>query len=338
MRIRHGGILAAAGSLGLLASACGAGTPLHYGSLRTFAQVGPTPHFAAVDPATDTLFVSNLPAAALSVVDAANGVLSGSVAVGKVPHTVMYSAGRIYVTDLGASSLSIVDATTHRVVDTVAVGTMPHGLAVDAEHHRIYVTNVKDNSVSVIDSTTDRVITTIALPAEGGHEAWPWGITVDPQRNRAWVTDTGQLPAAGGTLTSSGADTVEEIDTTSERIVGSVVVGAGPWNAAVDEATGDIYVGVTSTNQVVVIHNLKVTARIPVGHNPHGIVIDQARHLAFVNNAGSNTVSVIDTTREKLTQTIPVGRQPQGIALDATRHLVYVVDQAQGAVTVLGSR
>jgi YVTN family beta-propeller protein len=338
MKSRLAGILAAAGTLGLLASACASSSPVHYGSLRTFDQVGPTPHFAAVDPATDTLFVSNLPAATLSMVDAADGVPSGSVAVGKVPHTVMYSAGRIYVTDLGSSTLSIVDATTHQVIATVAVGTMPHGLAVDAEHHRIYVTNVKDDSVSVIDSTTDRVITTIALPAEGGRQAWPWGITVDPQRNRAWVTDTGQLPATGGTLTSSGADTVEEIDTTSERIVGSVVVGAGPWNAAVDEATGDVYVGVTSSNHVVVIHNLKVTARIPVGRNPHGIVIDQARGLAFVNNAGSNTVTVIDTTHDRITQTIPVGRQPQGIALDATRHLVYVVDQAQGAVTVLGSR
>ncbi len=79
----------------------------------------------------------------------------------------------------------------------------------------------------------------------------------------------------------------------------------------------------------------RVVGRVPVGDNPHGVVLDTGTHRLFVNNAKSDSVSVIDVGKLAVTATVAVGRQPQGIALDPGRHLVYTADQAAGTVTVI---
>lgn len=241
----------------------------------------------------------------------------------------------MWVTDLGSGQVSVIDARTMQVMATVAVGKLPHGLALDARHHRAYVTNVADNTVSVIDTSRLQIIQTFTLPEPAGRKAWPWGVGVDATRGRLYVTATGQLPQPDGTMVSSGSDRLDVLDLSDGHLISSVPVGVGPWNVAVETKTGTAFVGVTSTNEVVAVKGDQVVGRIKVGDTPHGVVIDQDSHRLFVNNAKSNSVSVIDTESLKVVATVAVGNQPQGIALDAKRHMLYTADQAAGTITVV---
>jgi YVTN family beta-propeller protein len=104
---------------------------------------------------------------------------------------------------------------------------------------------------------------------------------------------------------------------------------------AVDTKTGTAFVGVTSTNELVEVKGDQVVARVKVGDNPHGVVIDADANRLYVNNAKSNSVSVVDTDTLKVVDSVGVGQQPQGIALDSRRHLLYTANQAAGTITVI---
>jgi YVTN family beta-propeller protein len=57
--------------------------------------------------------------------------------------------------------------------------------------------------------------------------------------------------------------------------------------------------------------------------------------LAYVVNNGSNTVSVIDATTNKVTATIPTGAGPSSIALLPNGQQAYVSNADSGTLTVL---
>jgi YVTN family beta-propeller protein len=194
---------------------------------------------------------------------------------------------------------------------------------------------VADSTVSVIDTASLAVIQTFSLPEPDGRKAWPWGVAVDAKAGRLYVTATGQLPQPDGTLMTDGSDRLDVLDLADGHLISSIVVGAGPWNVAVDTKTGAAFVGVTSTNEVVEVKGDQVVARVKVGDNPHSVIIDPATNRLYVNNAKSNSVSVVDTDSLKVVASVAVGQQPQGIALDTRHHLLYTANQAAGTITVI---
>jgi YVTN family beta-propeller protein len=60
--------------------------------------------------------------------------------------------------------------------------------------------------------------------------------------------------------------------------------------------------------------------------------------FAYVPNAGSDTVSIINTHRDKVMATIPVGSYPLTVAIHPRRHRVYVTDAHGGTVSVINQR
>jgi YVTN family beta-propeller protein len=56
-------------------------------------------------------------------------------------------------------------------------------------------------------------------------------------------------------------------------------------------------------------------ATVPVGLNPAKVAITPNGSTAYVANAGSSSVSVINTATHAVTATVPVGLNPVGIAI-----------------------
>ena len=55
----------------------------------------------------------------------------------------------------------------------------------------------------------------------------------------------------------------------------------------------------------------------------------------FAANSGNNTLSVVDTTTQKVTSTIPVGKQPYGAALSPDGKFVYSGNLGDNSVSVI---
>ncbi|MCG5077428.1 GH25 family lysozyme [Paraburkholderia tagetis] len=60
-------------------------------------------------------------------------------------------------------------------------------------------------------------------------------------------------------------------------------------------------------------------------------------HLGYVSNAGSNSVSVIDTATNTVMATIPVGARPSNIALTPNGQAAYVVNSGASTVSVINT-
>ena len=77
-------------------------------------------------------------------------------------------------------------------------------------------------------------------------------------------------------------------------------------------------------------------AEIPVGEEPRCIAIHPSNRAAYVTNAISGTVSVIDLNQNRLVAGIEnVGTEPRGCALTADGSFLYVANHTEGTVSII---
>jgi serine/threonine protein kinase, bacterial len=154
---------------------------------------------------------------------------------------------------------------------------------------------------------------TIAATIQVGSGAF--GVAVDPIAHAAYVT-------------SSGADSVAVIDTTSRSVAATIAVGRRPVGVAVDPSTSIVYVTNYDDSSVSVINptSRTVTATVRVGSHSGGVAVDSDARTAYVTNGDDGSVSVIDTTTNAVTATIPAGKGPSRLAIDPTAHRLYVTN------------
>ena len=123
-------------------------------------------------------------------------------------------------------------------------------------------------------------------------------------------------------------------------------------NSAGTEMVADPVVGATTTGTVSVVNlaTMKVTASIATGLHPTGMAFNGGE--LWVTNTYSDSISVIDTTTNKVKRTIPVslpisvpgdaspayGAAPNSIAIDAKNQVAYVACYNANAVAVVDLR
>ena len=270
---------------------------------------------------------------------AAYSVVS-TIAVGQAPGEVAVSRDgrRAYVTNEDSSSVSVINLKTRRVVSTIRVGTAPRGVAVAPDNRRVYVANnggdaQRLGTISVIDAQNSRVL------SNEGTIASPENIAIAPDGSDLWVTGMAnpygvilhRMPALtrdGSPNFSEGcsADGVAVVDTLrGTRVWGFTCPALGIANFVVRGCSGN---------------DCPPTFAVPVGANPQGITFDANGNRAYVANADSETVSVIDLATRLVSVNIPVGSAPYGVAVGRTKAFVTnfesdtvsVIDQATNAV------
>ncbi len=252
-------------------------------------RVGTGPLGVAVDPRTDTIYVTNGNDNTVSVINGARcngGDTSGCATA---------------------------------VVATVKVGTFPVSDAFNPVTRTVYVANLT-GSISVINAATCNATTTggcdnpvRSIPDKRG-PAW---IDIDRATGTVYVADGG---------TSSPGDTVSVINGRTCnghtgrgcRVLATVTVGTSPSTVAVNQATGTVYTAIYdgvvggqaaasgAHGSVSVINgarcNAQVTsgchqapAEVPAGANTSAVAADDAVHTVFAVNEFDDTLSAIDT-------------------------------------------
>ena len=138
--------------------------------------------------------------------------------------------------------------------------------------------------------------------------------------------------------TSTGGGTVS-INTSTGAY--SYTPTVATWLAAANRPTQDAFTvtasdGLAATTKTVTVTigpPVHVSATIPVGSDPSGVVVSPDGRYVYVTNFGSpfdqtatDTVSVIDTATNTVTATIPVGSDPDGVAVSPDGTHVYVTN------------
>lgn len=171
-------------------------------------------------------------------------------------------------------------------------------------------------------------------------------------------------------------DAVAVVDLTSGAVEGTVSVGIAPFTAVVDRAGTVAYVsnwggrrplpgeatqqtghqnskdqvvvdarGIASTGTIsrVDLTALKTTATIAVGLHPTALAWDEAHARLYVANTNSDSISVIDTTRNTVVRTIALqpfqtevhGAAPTSLTLDRDGARLYIACGGINAVAVV---
>ena len=163
-------------------------------------------------------------------------------------------------------------------------------------------------------------------------------------------------------VTNSGSNSVSIIDGKTDRVEATIPVGANPHGIAAayndDEDSNNAldsnlllkfpytYVANTDSNTVSVIDGKtdRVEATIPVGSQPHGIIVSNTLGKVYVSNSGSNSVSVIDGKTNEVIASIPVGSNPKGLcqmfqngtsAVTAAATTIYVINTASNSISTI---
>ncbi|MEU1995031.1 hypothetical protein ABZ511_11315 [Nocardia gamkensis] len=315
------------------AGARAAGAAAIPATVTSTIAVGAQPWGVAVDPNTDSVFVTNSAGNSVSVINTRTSAAASVTAPGMVkPAAVAIdaAAGIAYVTNAGSGSVSLINTRSRAVVGSIAVGAGPYGIAVDSAAHTAFVTNFEANTVSVID-TGSRVVTA-TIPV-GSH---PYGVAVDPGTRGAFVANAGPPGAVD--------HTVSVIDPVASAVVATINVGNQPWGVAIDADTRTAYVTnhADGTVSVIDIRTRAVTATLRVGLGPVGVAVDQPGRTVYVTNHGlddartGNTISSIDTRTGKAGNSIRVGARPHGVVVDSAGRNVYVTNFTDGTLSVIG--
>jgi YVTN family beta-propeller protein len=256
------------------AATCNAANTSGCGQTPATLTVGQGPTNIAVDPVTNTIYVTNSgldvngEGHTVSVIDGSTcnatntsgcGQTPATVPVGQFPFFAAFDAANqtVYVTNALDNTVSMIDAETchagvtarcERTPPTVAVGAFPVPVAIDRATDTVYVGNNNEPTVSVIDGSSCNATNTsgcghtpVTLSVAGG----PDGLAIDQATNTLFVANNGlgPSPAHSNTVSVVNAATCNARNTSGcGQPAPLALTGAAPGGETVDQATGTLYV------------------------------------------------------------------------------------------------
>jgi DNA-binding beta-propeller fold protein YncE len=197
-------------------------------TLKTLQTVkaGQNPDAILFEPVTKTVLAFNGRGKDATVINAQDGVVAGTVAIGGKPElAVADGAGKVYVNSEDTSEVVCIDPKAMKVEKRfpLAPGAEPSGLAIDPTHKRLFAACSNEKLV-VLDLETGKVL---ATPSIGK------GV------------DGAEYDAAGGlVLTSNGEGTLSVISTKDDKfdVVQTLPTAARAKTLAIDPKTSRVYV------------------------------------------------------------------------------------------------
>jgi YVTN family beta-propeller protein len=110
-----------------------------------------------------------------------------------------------------------------------------------------------------------------------------------------------------------------------------------PFNLAITRDGRTLFAACEESNSLIVVDVASgtVSAEIPVGVQPHFVLLSQDDARAYVSDRGSDAVSVVDVASRRVVGTIAVGDEPHEMAANADGTSLYVANAGTGDVSVV---
>jgi YVTN family beta-propeller protein len=218
---------------------------------------------------------------AITFDSAAGALLMSGTVVGNEDNKAVYTMGLVSVE--GNSAKVIVDH-----LGNGAVG----GVAVDAGGRHAVIPLTFNDQVAVVDLASGKLKTKVRTGVA------PFGAIVNKASTVAYVTNWGgRFPQSGDLTATTGSG--KDADQAVVDVRGIISTGT---LSRIDLVTG------------------AVTNTISVGLHPTSMAWDESRNRLYVANSNTDTVSVIDTTKDVVIETIelqPFDRRVAGVSPEA---------------------
>jgi DNA-binding beta-propeller fold protein YncE len=305
---------------------------------RVPAPTAPNTEFlASVDPATDTIYASNLN---LPEVDVLNGAtcdakhLAGCAPVAEIPMDTpgaSLGAGAIddgthtlYVS--GSSGVSVINTAacnaTHVTgcaapTPTLTVGSNPGRPVVNEKTETLYLSfGTNANEIAVFNAAICNAEVSSGCgqtPAVINVGDNTTGIAVSVKTDTIYATSVGIPFASGDTVAVINGATCDGTDHSGcGHLAATITVGAGPFGIAVDDPTNTVYVannengdspgtltviGTVTCNGTDTAGCASFHPRVAIGRSPLLVAVDIPTDTVYVTDFSSAGVSVVNGSR-----------------------------------------
>lgn len=155
----------------------------------------------------------------------------------------------------------------------------------------------------------------------GGAGRWDY-VYVDPGNHRLYASHQTQ---------------VEVIDTTTDKVVGTITGTGGVHGIAIANDLNKGFISDGGDNDVTVFdpRTLKVLSKVKTGQNPDAIIYEPVSHRVYTFNGRSSDATAIDArTGNVITASIPMGGKPEFAQVDG-KGRIYVNNEDKNEITVV---
>ena len=331
------------------------------GRVSGSVAVGHVPRGIAVSSDGQRLYVTNAWSDTVSVIDTASLKVVQNLPTGFEPTGIVvdHSGETLYVANRLSGDVSVIDLKSGQETKRLLAGRGASYLAVSPDGKWIYCTHIYPNpgafrtppnsEITVIDTERQAVaerkplhnvagVFHVALSADGklgvAAQLRPKNLIPLAHVEHGWVF--------GDSLTLFGQDVGEPVQIPIDELDRYYAL---PWGVAIAPDKSKIFLTTAGSDSVTVIdvprllktvrsrrqpfvNDLSASAdyvltRIPVGHNPRGVLISHDGKRLYVANRLDDNITVIDTATDKIASTIDLGGPRTADALRRGERLFY---------------
>lgn len=279
-------------------------------------SVGAAPHGMRLDG--DTVLIALSGEDAIVRIDLKTGKEMSRWPVSGVPLDIVRSKNGWLVTTFQGDQLIELDGDSGRELSRWSAGKSPSLFSEKLAAGLTYVTSEFADRLTVFDPVTNEVVASYKT----GKRPYP-----------ADVTHDGVLAF----VPNRDADSVSVIDLLNKETVTETPVCKNPEGGALVEGENTYMVACGGSNAIALINtaSFEVIATVTdgIGQRPFAVAESADGQFAFVNNAGGDTVSVIDVSKRTVVDEITVGKQP--IVMRAYGNRLFVTNEVSGTLSIL---
>jgi YVTN family beta-propeller protein len=271
-------------------------------------------HGAAAAPDGTRYYISNEGRSTLDVVDSKTLQITRSIPLSGHPNNISISKDgrRVYVSiAVAPGAVDVIDTTSLEKVKSIPAKGAVHNTYVTPDGKYVVAGSIQGKTITVIDQKTEMPVWWLDM----GLGIRPMAFLTNPDGSTKWIF--AQLSAYNGFAVVDFA-THKEIN----RIkLPDLPPGKAPYRWGGNESHG---MAVTSDEKTLVVNSrlnssiyfyslpdLKLLGSTEVGRSPDWVTLTPDGKTAYVANAASNSVSVVDIKSMKETTRIPVGEVPK---------------------------
>lgn len=146
-----------------------------------------------------------------------------------------------------------------------------------------------------------------------------------------WMTDKGE-----------GVNTISIVDVATRKKAGVIDLGLNrrPHGLAVLPKTGQIVTTIENPNGLLLVDPVgrKVLRKYDVkGESPHMVLLGPGAEHAYVSNANSGTVAVLNLASGKVEKLLPTGKNPQGGVMTRDGKTIYLANAASNLISIIAT-
>jgi YVTN family beta-propeller protein len=232
----------------------------------------------------------------------------------------------MYVSNLAENStITGYSLNTGAGLATLPTAGVAEALAFSPDGGTVYAAESGDY-VGVIDVATNTLTANIPVGF------WPTSLAVSPDGSTVYVTD-------------AQSNTISVIDASTHAVTATIPAGASPQSVVISPDGGTLYVadsGDVSDDEAGTITVIStatdgITGTISMGDyaGAAAVALSPDGTTAYVANAESNAVSVIDLTTDAVIATIPVGLYPDSLTVTTDGRSVYVANSSGESISAI---